>query len=281
MAATAPGVANPVATDFSGYEALRAKARANDPAALHAAVRQFESLFTQMLLKSMREASLSDGTDPMTGGEQGGFYRDLFDQQMALSLASGKGLGLADALERQLGPAGAPAKTGSQNPDLRVRGADGASKDEFVSKILPEAQKAAQALGVTPAAIVAQSALETGWGSKVNGENLFNIKARGSEPSVQVATLEYSNGVAHAEQAAFRRYNSTAESFSDYARLIGSAERYAGAVNAGEDVQKFAQALQDGGYATDPQYAQKLKAIADSPEFRERLQRIANNLGVG
>ena len=136
----------------------------------------------------------------------------------------------------------------------------------------PHAQRAASQLGVDPNALVAQAALETGWGRSVPSQsggsssfNLFGIKA-GSNwegATTNVPTLEFEEGVAVRRVERFRAYDSPADSFSDYARLIGNNPRYENARGAGGDVATFASALQDGGYATDPNYAQKVVAVAD------------------
>ena len=88
--------------DFQGLAALKNDAKGQAPTALKEAARQFESLFTQMLLKSMREANKSFGEDSLFGSDQGEMYQDMFDDQIAMQLSKGKGLGLADMLVRQL-----------------------------------------------------------------------------------------------------------------------------------------------------------------------------------
>lgn len=306
----------PAVTDFSGFSALRARARTDDPQALRAAAQQFEALFTQMLLKSMRDASL--GEDLMSG-EQGGFYRDLFDQQIALSMASGKGLGIADMLVRQLQPppaqaaqpqafalpSPAPAQPQASTPDAEPLPpapppqaaeaaqaasipppADALTADEaFIARVLPHAGQAGAALGVAPHMLVAQSALESDWGRSelAASNNVFGIKAgdswRGERASLE--TQEYRDGQAHTERAAFRAYASVADSFADYARLVGGQARYAPVRNAGADSARFAEGLQQAGYATDPAYAQKLRALAEDPQFLARVQQAAQRLGLG
>ncbi|KZN13572.1 flagellar rod assembly protein FlgJ [Marinomonas sp. TW1] len=153
------------------------------------------------------------------------------------------------------------------------------SPQEFVEALWPHAQKAGNALGVNPKAILAQAALETGWGkypiAKEDGTasfNLFGIKAdtRWSGDRAVVNTLEFRNGVAQREKAAFRAYDSFAQSFDDYADFLSSSERYKDALGAGEDTSKFAASLQAGGYATDPKYADKIDNILSSQWF-ERL----------
>ena len=136
----------------------------------------------------------------------------------------------------------------------------------------PHAQKAAQEIGVDPHALLAQAALETGWGKSVPSNNagdssfnLFGIKASGqwSGATVNVPTLEFESGVAVRKVERFRSYDSAAQSFQDYAGLIRDNARYEKALGTGTDVAAFAAALQEGGYATDPQYANKIIAVAD------------------
>jgi flagellar protein FlgJ len=133
-------------------------------------------------------------------------------------------------------------------------------------------------------ALVAQAALETGWGRRLAGKggvtsnNLFGIKAGASwdGDSVNVATTEYSNGVRRSERANFRAYGSAAESFADYTRLLGN-DRYAGARGTGQDTHRFATALQRAGYATDPHYASKLTAIANGATINRALASLPGN----
>ena len=269
--------------DPQGLSSLKSEAKARDPQALKAVAKQFESLFTQMLLKSMREAnkSFSNG-DSLFGSDQADFYQDMFDQQMSVHLSEGQGLGLADVLVRQLAGAGygQQATTDSQksaltngvnSPTSSTPQPIASSKSDFIRQMLPHAQQAAKALGVDPQALLAQAALETGWGKSVpcNADgscsyNLFGIKAGGSwsGASVNVPTLEFEDGVAVRKVDRFRAYESPADSFADYARLIRNSPRYGNALNSGANVAGFAAALQEGGYATDPQYAHKIDAVA-------------------
>jgi flagellar protein FlgJ len=145
------------------------------------------------------------------------------------------------------------------------------SREDFVRQMLPHAEQAARELGVDANALVAQAALETGWGRSVpcnaNGEcsfNLFGIKAgsQWSGATVNVPTIEFEEGVAVRKVERFRAYASPAESFRDYAALIRNNPRYENALGAGSDVASFAAALQSGGYATDPKYADKITAVA-------------------
>ena len=256
------------ANDFKQFAALRRSAGTNDPAALREVARQFESLFTKMMLESMRSASFGD---PMFGSDQVDMYQDMMDDQLAVQLSQGKGLGLADMLIRQLS-SGAASGTDSTNSGSSAPGAriTDAQRAKFIDEILPHAEAAARELGVDPRGIVAQAALETGWGTSQPADasgashNLFGIKAGGSwrGASVTAQTQEYVAGVAGREDARFRAYGSSAESVADYVRVLRDNPRYTAALNTGSDVRAFATALQKGGYATDPEYANKLVAVA-------------------
>jgi flagellar protein FlgJ len=260
------------ANDFKQFAALRRGAEANDPETLKAAARQFESLFTKMMLQSMRNASMGD---PLFGSDQGDMYQDMADDQLAVQLSQGRGLGLADMLIRQLsGGAGGTAVTPA--PDAGTDVATPEQREQFISGLMPHAQAAARELGVDPRNLIAQAALETGWGRSqpLDSNNLFGMKtgANWKGGSVQANTQEFDSGVATRVDANFRAYGSPRESVEDYVRLIRDNPRYASAMNTGSDVQAFATALQRSGYATDPDYARKLAAVAT-----EVGQRIAAN----
>lgn len=159
-----------------------------------------------------------------------------------------------------------------------------ASVDDFVSRVLPMAQKAADKLGVSPLVLVAQAALETGWGRSIirdnsgnSSNNLFNIKAGGrwNGQAMSVNTLEYRDGVAEKERAAFRAYPSLEQSFDDYVNLIDSG-RYRDARASAADPDAYLKALQNAGYATDPQYADKVSSI-----YRQLAQAVSNGTQEG
>jgi len=287
---TAP-IAPTFYADPQSLGALKSGAQTQDPAALKEVAKQFESLFTQMLLKSMREANKGLGGDGLFSSDQTEFYQGMFDSQLATQLSQGEGLGLADMLMRQLAGVGAGSgantrqSDGSSAPghvfDRSRASATGAtadpesiaaSKQDFIRSLWPHAQQAGRELGVDPHALLAQAALETGWGKSVPcnaaGDcsfNLFGIKAgsQWSGATVNVSTLEFEQGAAVRKVERFRAYESPAASFNDYARLIRNNPRYENALGTGSDVASFAAALQDGGYATDPQYARKLTAVAN------------------
>jgi flagellar rod assembly protein/muramidase FlgJ len=273
--------------DFSGLASLKNEAKAQAPTALQEAARQFESLFTQMLLKSMREANKSFGENSLFGSDQADMYQDMFDDQIALQMSKGKGLGLAEMLVRQLqggvGSTAQTAETASSAPTANGQPLT-ASKDDFLRTMRPHAEQAAREIGVDPDALLAQAALETGWGRSVpcnsNGEcsfNLFGIKAgsQWSGATVNVPTLEFESGIPVRKVERFRAYDSPADSFRDYAALIRDSSRYASARGAGDNVEAFASALQQGGYATDPQYAQKITAVADEVRARSDALKFA------
>ena len=298
-------------TDLSGFSALRKEAQADSKAALPVVAKQFESIFTQMVLKSMREANYGD---PLFKSQAGDAWQGMFDQQLSVSLSShGHGLGIADMLIRQLGgaapaaaaPAQAPGGSTSSTPAVTddwkqrlgaaieaTRSAGKAvanwapkSATEFVKEVAPYAMKAAQKLGVSLRAVLAQAALETQWGKHMpvhadgsRSNNLFGIKAGAgwNGDKVSVPTLEYKDGVAVRQHAQFRSYASPAQSFADYARLIGDNPRYAEALGKGDDVLGFARGLVNGSYATDPSYASKLAAIADGPTMQHALAALKN-----
>jgi flagellar protein FlgJ len=147
------------------------------------------------------------------------------------------------------------------------------SPEEFVQQLWPCAEEAGRELGIDPKNLLAQAALETGWGKSLpcdaNGNpsyNFFGIKAGGDWQggSVSVKTLEFEGGVPVPRQAKFRAYDSAADSFRDYVSVLRDNPRYAAALNTGKDSKAFATALQKGGYATDPAYAQKIASIAQN-----------------
>jgi peptidoglycan hydrolase FlgJ len=280
--------------DPKGLTALKKEASTQSPEALRETARQFESLFTTMMLKSMRQATPDD---PLFGSDQQSFYQDMFDQQMAVQLSKGKGLGLADMLVQQLmhsagvvadptdvptvptaptTPAAETAPMGDKTTSVWPP----RTRDDFVRAILPAAEAAGRKLGVDPNTLVAHAALETGWGKSmpVNSDgqpsfNLFGIKTGVSwkGTSVDAATHEFQNGRMQSINAGFRAYDSAEQGIADYAQLLQGSPRYAKALGTGSDVAAFAKGLQAGGYATDPDYANKLISVAR--ELKSRLSR--------
>src|SRR5690606_1138439 len=157
------------------------------------------------------------------------------------------------------------------------------SPTEFVTTLRPYAEKAAAELNVNADVLLAQAALETGWGKHVihaqNGENsfnLFNIKAdsRWQGDKVNVSTLEYRQGVAQQERADFRRYKDYAQSISDYVEFLQTNPRYQQALEVGVDSSAYAEELQRAGYATDPAYADKIKSLLASDPIRSSAETL-------
>ena len=237
--------------DVAALGALRRQAAQDAPSALKEAAQRFESEFIRMMLKSMRDAG---GSDPLFGSDQGDLYRDLFDGQLALDIARGKGLGLGDLLIRQV--------QGESPKPI-------ASRTEFIDRIRPAAENVARELGVSVRTVIAHAALETGWGRSLPSDrdgrstfNFFGIKAAPGR-GVEAKTKEFEGGVMVDRVERFRSYATLEAGFADYVRLLGS-ERYAAARGVGDDPAAFGAALQRAGYATDPDYARKLARIATS-----------------
>jgi peptidoglycan hydrolase FlgJ len=287
--------------DMQELTALRREAGKHPSQALEKVAQQFEALFMQMMLKSMRDAGGEE--NGLFDNDQTRLYQDMYDKQLSLSLSeTGNGMGLAKLLVQQL------QKTLPQQGDEAEQQSDGVVLDEsvparsrytftqavpgvnahgaaiqteprfdspesFINALLPHAQKAGEELGIDPRAILAQAALETGWGKSVirhadgrSSYNLFNIKAGSRWQGEQVGrqTLEYRNGVTVREQASFRSYGSLEECFADYTSFLQNSGRYRYALEHGGDGNQFAEQLQKAGYATDPAYAGKIKRILNS-----------------
>lgn len=285
-----------LASDVKSLDSLRMQAKTDPDKALKQAAIQFEALFMQMLLKSMRDATPKYDT---TASDAGRMYTGMLDQQLSQTLSSqsssGKGLGLADIMMKQLSrshPPGEGARDAvrgtKQTPAAgleKIEGAtisarvDATTPQTFVDTMLPHAREAGEATGVPARFILGQAALESGWGkSEIRGANgaqsfnLFGIKAGANwtGKTVSVTTTEYVDGQPRKQVEKFRAYGSYAEGFSDYARLIATNPRYAAAVRPGNDAAGFAQGLARGGYATDPAYADKLTRVINSSLFTQR-----------
>lgn len=294
--------ASPIdATDFNQYARLRAGARGNDADTVRQVARQFEALFTQMLLKASHGED--SGANDLLGGSGSDTYRDLYDQQMAGQLSSGKGLGLADLLTRQLLGKAAPEAADPatiqsvHRAPLRHAGVDNlpplksaerpTTANAFVDAITPHAEKAAKALGIPARVLVAQAALETGWGSRQirnadgsDSHNLFGIKASRGWDGATASSLthEYEGGEQRSERAEFRSYASVGEAFDDYVSFIKDNPRYADALRNGGSATQYAQGLQKAGYATDPAYAAKIARIAYGKTMNASLDASGNDL---
>jgi flagellar protein FlgJ len=297
-------------TDLNGLAALKKDSRS--PQALHAIAQQVDALFLQMMLKSMRDASAATGE---ADSNEMGMYQDMFDKQISLTLSQHQDLGLGSLLTRQIPAAAAPASPAAKAPSAPASAPAAApttapagsntgaaapaapatappttmlqSAVEFVGEVLPTITRAAQTLGVSPLGLLAQAALETGWGKRMAHTaegapslNMFGIKADDSWQGARASanTLEFSAGVASQRHTAFRAYASIQDSVSDFANLLKGSPRYARAVAAGGDAQAYVNGIGQSGYATDPEYGNKLNEILNGSTLRLALNVNARTL---
>lgn len=295
-------------TDFQGLQSLRSLSSKSSPEAIAKVAEQFEGIFLQMMLKNMRQASLGDG---LLDNDQSKMYQELFDQQIALNMASKRQGGIANAMIRQLqGASASPKEPGSVleagsllkyrpvtkqiNESVPVQqksqGVDEfGSPQDFVKTLWPLAERYAAKLGIAPEVMVAQAALETGWGRGVirdvqgnSTHNLFNIKAdeRWGGDRASTSSLEFEGDIAVQKKSAFRSYPDYEASFADYVQFLQENPRYSKALTNAGDAPAFTRALQQAGYATDPGYANKINAILLRKEFGETVVKL-KDAGAG
>ncbi|WP_442946043.1 flagellar assembly peptidoglycan hydrolase FlgJ [Noviherbaspirillum sp. Root189] len=286
---------------------LRQAAKENSPEALKATAKQFEALFMNMVLKSMREATPQDG---VFDSQQSKMYTSMLDQQLSQTMAS-RGVGLADVLVRQLSgvvdkqkPGAGNDETSLSNDDLStafsVLNAASAAKSasslqspatnsvaagetvkpiasnkpahvrDFQERLGAAAEEASRSTGIPAKFMLGQAALESGWGKREikgadgsSSHNVFGIKATAGWTGkvVNAVTTEYVNGVPQTRVEKFRAYDSYADAFRDYARMLSSNPRYQNVIASAQDLHGFAHGLQKAGYATDPNYAAKLTRL--------------------
>jgi len=355
--------------DLGGLDSLRVQAQKDEKGVLKEAAKQFEGIFIQMLMKSMRNANAAFKSDSPMNSDTTAFFEQMRDQQMSVDLSNKGMLGLAEMMVQQLDPEDSAITPASilrgnteykANPSLFVApstldnatldtiapkdqiaashamesqlglmqpmsaqlsskqlsgaqpldkqlsrvlsggqlasqaGSAGnilpqanvntvkdkgieegqfTSPEQFISVLYPHAEKAAKTLGTSAEVLIAQSALETGWGQKVirrndgtMSHNLFNIKAdknwQGEKTSVN--TLEFEKGIAVQQKADFRMYDNLEQSFNDFVSFISQGDRYQDARKVAAEPTQFIQALQKAGYATDPQYANKVIKVMQS-----------------
>jgi len=372
-------------SDLNRLSAMKTGANRDSAGNIRKVAQEFESLFMNEMLKSMRSANEVFAKDNPMNSEAAKQYQDMYDHQLSVSLATqGHGIGLADVLVKQMekmqgvrhtgnnpfaqaatdstqsaaataaasdrqktpsvfaangkalpqpeagrddrqalnarrlalpgklaqriaaglvpGADSSAASTASQPAQLARndwRGSQAytrqidttvpvadidtsaistkpgksmfASADDFISTMLPMAERAAKRIGVDPRYLVAQAALETGWGKKMiaqrdgsSSHNLFGIKTGSSwkGDSARATTTEFEKGKEVKEVASFRAYNSFEQSFQDYVSFLQNNDRYQGALDSAARPDQFMKELQRAGYATDPQYARKVNQIA-------------------
>lgn len=295
---SSPGIANNLALDSQNLDSLRLQAKQEPDKALKLAAKQFETVFMNMMLKSMRDATPQES---VFDSEQTKMFTSMLDQQLAQNMGN-RGVGLAEIMVKQLSrqrPAAEPpvatsaisALTAAAPAVLPVTNAHAAPQpnsapatvksslpsaynenfqQDFVQRLLPHAEKVSRETGLPAHQMLGQAALESGWGRRAirmadgtDSHNLFGIKAGANWKGkvAEVKTTEYHNGVASKPTEKFRAYDSYADAFRDYANLLSGNERYADVLSQGGDARGFAQALQDSGYATDPRYAEKLVKV--------------------
>ena len=307
--------------DVNGLNSIRQDAKSGDTAskkdALEQAAKQFEAIFMQMLMKSMRKAQEVLESDSPFNSESTKFYRDMHDQQMSLELSNNGALGLSELIVRQLGGDSEnftphnilrsdgnldsrgslrisepgllnnistvkdssahqdPSKDRQTNGSIAAQAASMmqsptfAQPKDFVSALTNDAKRVQDKINVPFEVVIAQAALETGWGQKIiktdageSSNNLFNIKADSRWPGEKThkETLEFEDGAMVKKREPFRVYESIGQSVDDYLNLLTKSERYQGALENSRNVDQFLHDLQSAGYATDPNYAKKIMA---------------------
>ncbi len=290
-------------SDFKNLNELKAQAKLNQKQALPEVAKQFEGIFLQSMLKSMRMGQhFLDDSSPFNSQKQATF-QEMLDGQYASNIAnSPRGIGLAAMMTKQLQNSSAinasqpiettessvkntttlkpPSTTNSLSSNTPSKESEGI--DSFVKAIWPKAKEAASVMGLDPKILIAQAALETGWGKFVakdaNGassNNLFNIKTGNNKDfeSVAVRTTEYIADTPINKTESFRKYSSVEQSFTDYVSLIMNNERYQGAVANAGNPELYVNELHKAGYATDPNYSDKILAIYHGSDLSQAMQR--------
>ncbi len=305
---------------------LKLGAKNNSAQATEDVAQQFESLFVQQMLGAMRSAALVDESQhssyadfyqdmydkqmALTISRQGGLG---IAKMLIKQLPGGQDNAANSGKELPLHPwqeakSELPLKSmdyRAKNPVVVVNRFDSnditeqnitnvdqgskivaKNKHQFVSEIWPHAEQAAQALGLSAQVLVAQSALETGWGKHTmsfpNGKSTYNLFGVKSGPgwsgsTMSKPTLEYRDGVMKSEHARFRAYDSTSHAMSDYVQFIQSSTRYSDALKHQGNPTHYLRGLQQAGYATDPDYADKILNIMRGRTFGESLAYLGTN----
>ncbi|MDZ7323063.1 flagellar assembly peptidoglycan hydrolase FlgJ [Kosakonia sacchari] len=302
-----PAMTQGAAFDAHSLDKLKLAARNDSPDALKAVAKQMEGLFVQMMLKSMRQASFKDG---LFNTQQSEMFTSMYDQQLSQNIADKGKMGFADLMVQQL--TGKPASTAENvtatrevplnisparfisvplrlqpvDPDEQQQAEKAATAQpeipavpggSFISRMMAPAMAVARLSGIPHQLIIAQAALESGWGKREimtsdgkPSHNLFGVKATADwdGETTEITTTEYEGGVAQKIKDKFKVYSSYAEALEDYTSLISRSPRYKNVVKS-ESPEIAAKALQSAGYATDPAYAKKLISI---------IQQVKNNV---
>lgn len=288
-------------SDFSALADLKAKAVTDAKGAAPEVAKQFEGIFLQSMLKSMRMGQhFLDDSSPFRGKNRETF-EDMLDAQYASNIAGSKGIGVAAMLTRHLGsvnnvetpaPNAPPTVMPTASADMQYITPKQAissdtnkpptTVDDFVQSIWPKAKEAASLIGLDPKILMAQAALETGWGKFItkdsegnSSNNLFNIKsgANSDYDSVNVKTTEYIADTPIKVNASFRKYSSIEQGFEDYISLIKRDGRYQDALASAANPESYVRELHKAGYATDPEYSTKILSIYRGDELNQAIQR--------
>jgi len=282
---------------------------------LEQAAKQFEGIFLRQLLTSMRKVNDLFKKDNVFDSKTSDFYQGMWDDQISSSLSnSNNATSISSLMIKQLGSA--PQKSFSQfklpsktlavthpNPAVIKASArlDGsinqldkaekssqpttteplffATKQQFLDVLYPKAKLAAEKIGGSAKALLAQIALETGWGKNIiqkdkttSSKNLFNIKQKQNWTGevTQKKTVEFDGQQFNLEQASFRVYQDFTQSFEDFVNFISSKQRYQSVIDHAADPKQYFKQLQQSGYATDPEYATKIEKIFNS-EYIQNL----------
>lgn len=298
-------------TDIQGLENLRYQSGKHPEAVKKEVAHQFEAILMQMVMRSMRDANKSFSSD-LFGGDDMDVYQDMFDKQLSMMTAdngtgfakmvetninnqyfpnAGKTSAATEALLQTFNRDDATVNTPKELPIVKkdLPTAVVAQEDkirtpqDFVAKLWPAAKSAARMLGTDPKILLAQAALETNWGKKIiphenssSSFNLFNIKADPSwdKNTTTMATLEQQDGIISKVKAKFRSYASYAESFKDYVSFIKQNNRYSQALSQAANPQAYVHALQNAGFATDSNYADKVLKIFSSNMFKSLIDKL-------
>ncbi len=283
----------------------------NNREGLKNVAKQFEALYLNMMMQSMRKAERVWSEDSLFSSKETQFYEDMMDNQLSVNLSQERGIGLADMIIKQFdrfvtnGRKDEPQVQDNipQSVKAPIRKDEISTADpiaaqetqegkflnpmDFVSALLPISKKVVRGLGISPKLLIAQAALETGWGKYPilteqghNSFNLFGIKSTVGwlGEQAQVLTREFKKDIQESIpiQASFRVYQNYQDAFLDYLKLIKNNPRYEKAWQVRNNDSAYLSEIQSAGYATDPEYANKINNILNSPVFEKMLKAEPN-----